>query len=249
MKKNVITFLIISASVLMALPIYNLFQWNKGLGEYLQTKQYYKLDSIVAPISNILSNYGISLFPDQVIVGHDGWLFLGDQEAKTVSTRRQGATENDIENAQKIALSVKEWNDFFLENGVKKFKILIGPDKENIYPENLPQWAHPASFRQISAVVEADKNGIFVDPTDFLITQKNNFKEPLYYKTDTHWNALGGWLAFNYFMDSVFSDKSFSSENTGHYVGWRNKSGGDLSRFLRTENLNTDHYQDVDVIS
>lgn len=249
MKKYVFTFLIISALMLTLLPVYNLIHWDKSLTEYFKTKQYYKLDSITAPVSKILSSYGISLFPDQVIVGHDGWLFLGDQEANTVSNRRQGATKNDTEKAKKIASSMQEWNSFFRENGVKKFKILVGPDKESIYGEYLPQWAHPAEYRQVSAVLDADKEGIFVDPTKFLTEQKSNYKEPLYYKTDTHWNALGGWLAFSYFMENVFGDDAYHSTNIGKYTGWQNKAGGDLSRFLRTENLTTDHYQNVDVLS
>ncbi|WP_200553617.1 DHHW family protein [Kosakonia sp. LAM2021] len=249
MKKHVFTFLIVSALMLTLLPIYNFLNWNKGLTEYIKTSQYYKLDSVTAPVSKILSTYGISLFPDQVIVGRNGWLYLGDQESNTVSNRRKGATKNDIENAQKISVSVQQWNDFFMENGVKKFKILVGPDKESIYGEYLPQWARPAEYRQVSAILDADKKGIFVDPTKYLIEQKSKYKEPLYYKTDTHWNALGGWLAFSYFMKNVFNDESYRSENTGKYTGWQNKAGGDLSRFLRTENFTIDHYQEVDVLS
>lgn len=249
MKKFVLTFLIISALILLLLPIYNLTQWNRSLIEYFTTKQYYKLDSVTAPVSNILSKFGISLFPDQVIVGNDGWLFLGDQESNTVSNRRLGASDNDVESAKKIAIAMQEWNKFFLDNGVKEFKVLIGPDKEIIYKEHLPKWAYPSEYRQISAVIDADKNGIFVDPTKYLIEQKQNFKEPLYYKTDTHWNALGGWLAFDYFMSKVFDNEKYHAYKTGKYVGWNEKQGGDLSRFLRTENITTDHYQNVDVIS
>jgi hypothetical protein len=79
------------------------------------------------------------------------------------------------------------------------FYILIGPNKSSIYPEYLPDIIVPIETRYINPLFNKikDNNIKIFDPTQLLINNKNIGL--LYYKTDTHWNNRGAYIAFNEF--------------------------------------------------
>lgn len=239
MKKKVLAFIISAIICLGALPLYNLLHWDGETRHFFKKDNYFSMDNIAAYPNLILYNYGISVDPEQVIVGQDKWLFLGDQYAQTITVKRSGPTREDISEATRSVNAMTEWLIFSRDYGVKDFKILIGPDKASIYSEHAPDWAKPAIYLKVDAVTEADKLGIFVNPRDYLISKKSDFNHDLYYQTDTHWNALGAWLAFEYFLTNLLGDElhtTLIADNTNMPV----KSGGDLANFLRIGNYIND---------
>lgn len=239
MKKKVLAFIISAIICLGALPLYNLFHWDGEKRHFFKKGNYFSMDNIAAYPNLVLYNYGISVDPEQVIVGQDKWLFLGDHHAKTITTKRFGSTIEDINEATRSVNAMAEWLIFARDYGVKNFKILIGPDKASIYSEHVPGWAKPASRLKIDAVIEADKLDIFVNPRDHLISKKPDFSNELYYQTDTHWNALGAWLAFKYFLINLLGDElhsTLTANNTNITV----RNGGDLANFLRISNYIND---------
>ena len=86
------------------------------------------------------------------------------------------------------------------------YMVLIGPDKHSIYPEHLPLSCRlgqgPSMLDQIFSVM-AENQLPFSDPRAALMAAKETAPTDLYWHTDTHWNELGGWVAYNHLMDSL----------------------------------------------
>lgn len=77
--------------------------------------------------------------------------------------------------------------------------LLIGPNKSTLYPEYLPNQIHPSARRYVTYFTER-LEGIadltVVDPVEDLLRNKKSAGF-LYYRTDTHWNDKGAFLAFS----------------------------------------------------
>jgi hypothetical protein len=134
---------------------------------------------------------------DKCYRGRNNWLFLGDNYNMGVSKLRGNVflSPNDLlrqsEHYKKMAEAARTIGADFV--------IFIGPNKSSIYPEYLPPFLIPASERFITPLVASlQQAGLKIyDPTDRLKRLKN--KGLLYYRTDTHWNALGAYEAFEGF--------------------------------------------------
>lgn len=244
--KKVMFFILFTLTLMLVIPVYNFASSGKEVGDFVKEKNYYSLDNLLPEVSHFFYKYGISLFPRQAVVGYDGWLFLGDDYAGTITAKRKGASSEDVNAAQNTVDAMTEWRSYFLENGVNDFKILIGPDKASVYPELSPIWANPHSYSKVDAILSVDNENIFVALKDYLIESKEGFDEPLYYSTDTHWNALGAGLSTEYFISELSRQNDLIFNMDRGEVVSSVRAGGDLSRFLRiSEYLRDKELSDV----
>ena len=134
--------------------------------------------------------------------GKENWLFLGNNYDQSVA---------------KLQLAIKPSNeqlevteDLFSKaaEATKKYDselvLILGPNKESIYPEYLPEVFQPTNnFRYSSYFLDRLKgipNLTVYDPTSNLLTLKKS-EGLLYWKTDTHWNDKGAFLAFKGFLE------------------------------------------------
>ncbi|MDR0828077.1 MAG: acyltransferase family protein [Desulfovibrio sp.] len=128
----------------------------------------------------------------KAFIGNDGWLFLGnDYDScldKLTGEISPAITAHSESSSSSIIALLKQYD------GIKKI-IFIGPNKSTIYPEHLPTDIRPSSHRYISPILQKfQESGIDVfDPTEVLLKAKND--KLLYYRTDTHWNNFGAYLA------------------------------------------------------
>jgi hypothetical protein len=85
--------------------------------------------------------------------------------------------------------------------------------------------------------------GLYINPKKALLQGKEEFNKPLYYKTDTHWNSLGAWVAFNQLSENLSHTQpeiSWPDRNMSNSLSATVRSGGDLANFQRIENYITD---------
>ena len=150
----------------------------------------------MAYLARVFYPLGISINPNQVVIGKEGWLYLGDMYAKSISVKRRVATAEEIKDAGEIARCSKEWKQLLARKGVRLYKVMICPDKDSVYPEFAPDWARPVDGYATDVLVDNVSRESHLDARRALIKAKAQFAEDLYYKTDTHWNRLGahGWL-------------------------------------------------------
>jgi len=128
--------------------------------------------------------------------GKDHWLFLGNNYDKSVAKLKLAITPSEIQ-----VNEVKESFSKISEAGAKfgiKTVLIVGPNKSSIYPEFLPNEIIPSETKYssffLNKLIEIP-NLVVCDPTyDFLEAKKS--EGLLYWKTDTHWNNKGAFLAY-----------------------------------------------------
>ncbi|WP_156912697.1 acyltransferase family protein [Methylocaldum szegediense] len=129
--------------------------------------------------------------------GKEDWLFLGNAHANTVAKLKLAITPSysELRKSKEIFSKISRAAS---DRGIK-VALIIGPNKSSIYPEYLPSKIIPSSKRYIDFFIDELKgipNLIVYDPTNDLLNAKES-EGILYYKTDTHWNKKGAFLAYS----------------------------------------------------
>jgi hypothetical protein len=90
------------------------------------------------------------------------------------------------------------------ERGVK-YLFVIAPDKQTIYPEHMPEDIRKARgrsrFDQFADHLKKRSDLAFLDLRGPLLGAKSG--QQLYYRTDTHWNINGAFVAYTQIMDRI----------------------------------------------
>lgn len=129
--------------------------------------------------------------------GKDDWLFLGNNYDKTVEKLKF----IEAPSPKKIGTVTQQMKQIVTTANMYHIQVvfIIGPNKSSIYPEFLPTELVPSKTRYSSYYSDKLKgiqNLIVYDPTNDLKAAKET-EGLLYWKTDTHWNSKGAYIAFN----------------------------------------------------
>ena len=96
-----------------------------------------------------------------------------------------------------IAQNCTRVKEYLAKQGIE-FIVFIAPNKERIYAENMPdKYGEPAEMYATLQLVEylrQNTDVAVVYPYEELMEAKHRLKFPIYYETDTHWNAIGGYI-------------------------------------------------------
>lgn len=209
---------------------------NRDTIEWTKKSFLYNMDFVSRWAARFLYPFGISTNPKQVIVGRDGWLFLGDQYEQTRTVDRRPPSKADFIIGREIGRATEAWSAYLSTRGVRFLKVMLAPNKGTIYSEHLPLWAKPSSPNATDALLAGTGTAHYVDLRPALLAAKANQPEDLYYKTDTHWNFLGAGLAFKAFAQQaseVAPEIQWPSEDMYQILHVDPRPGGDLSNFLR----------------
>ena len=176
---------------------------------------------------------------DQVGVGKDGWLFYCYSEDGNPLGNYQGTDLLTEEQLAAVAENCLRQRDFLASRGIE-FVIFIAPNKERVYWEKMPEhYGPPAENYRVLQIVNYLRENTdlrVVYPYEELMAAKEAVPEELYYKTDTHWNYIGGYVGscallreLGIEMPSLTSGR-IKITCTGEY-------GGDLASTLGLESL------------
>jgi len=256
MKKRVFMFVWVALLVLAVVPVVNLSlgdgQKKNAELEWWRDSALYNLDFASALLNRFFYPHGISTNPDQVLIGKEDWLYLGEQYGNTISRNRRGATVEDAEVARIIGHATNSWSEWLSQKGVSTFRVMLGPDKSTIYPEFLPGWAQPATESATDTLLKNVSQGLYIDTRTALRAAKSQFTESLYYKTDTHWNSLGAWVAFQAFQGEIARTETglrLLTEQDVRISNVNERQGGDLAKFLRLKEILRDDEVAIDIKS
>lgn len=237
MKKKLFGFLFAALLVLLVAPIVNVISTPDVQIKKLKDRAFlYNVDFVSAWVSAFLYPFGISTAPEQVVIGRAGWLYLGDKYEQARSVARYGAKPEDDDRGRRIGEAATAWDLYLASKGVRLFRVMVGPNKESIYPDHLPLWARGNSPSATDAILAGVGSTRYIDLRAPLLDARKAYPTPLYYKTDTHWNLLGGAAAFKSFANivGVEAPELLWPPTTSYqmsHVAPRN--GGDLANFLR----------------
>ncbi|NNF02637.1 MAG: hypothetical protein HKN22_08115 [Bacteroidia bacterium] len=182
--------------------------------------------------------FNMSAIPNRVQIGKEGWLyFTGEGSMKDYILNRNPFTNKELEKIYQTLLLRSQW----LEKQGIKYYIMIPPIKAHVYPEYLPPSLQGAKNKhRLDQVLE------YLDSKDFkvpiidlreLYKEKKKIRE-LYYKSDTHWNIYGAFLAYQELLKEIgmdFPQVAPYSEDDYKIVEGINKFSGDLADMLRLD--------------
>jgi hypothetical protein len=136
---------------------------------------------------------GVSPAPETVFRG-DPWLFLrSDHEAEAF--RRVDPMSPAVLERWRAVLEARR--DWLAKRGIK-YLLVVAPDKETIYGEDVPPWftraPGPSRLQQLREMLERTHAVDFLDLTDAVTAQKAS--ERVYHLTDTHWNDAGAFAGY-----------------------------------------------------
>lgn len=152
-----------------------------------------------------LKHYVYQVSPDenQIIIGKDGYYYLGKEEKEIFEGRKEFSK---LEMFQ----FYKVWNErmeYFNSKNIKTYW-LICPTKYRIYPEKLPYNVY--SGKEINRTTTLtnylhEKLPFFIlDPTDKL--KRSKIKESLFFRYDNHWNMRAGAIVSEYVLRHIQKD-------------------------------------------
>lgn len=190
-----------------------------------------------------------SLFPNYVVTGKDGFLFLGNGYADVLdkSSGTFMITDEEIIQFTEKLYALQNW----YENQGIKFVMTIAPNKHSIYKEKLPNWAaYDGDTVTDRIIVQSKRYDInLVDLRPALLEAKASENRLLYQKTDTHWNMLGASYGYEKTID--YMNEKFELNvpkpiyKVEHLVAENHRGG--LFRFLKAnETFNIQDYNTYD---
>ncbi len=138
-----------------------------------------------------------SLFQDKnsrkVLEGEDGWFYITEPWMIEHFRGALQFSDADLSAWQKLLEHRRDW---LAARGIK-FLFIVAPDKQSVYPENLPPWLKHLGGRtkadQFFDYMKKHSTVEVLDVRPAVIAGKKI--APTYLKTDTHWNTFGSFLA------------------------------------------------------
>jgi hypothetical protein len=140
------------------------------------------------------------VFPS-VVVGKDGWLFYTEYLSLRNYQKNDPLKNRDIKNLlvilERIDTEVRQYGGTFL--------VVIPPDKSTIYPQYMPDEipliGTETSMDRLVERVETYSDIQLLDLRPILMQARES--SPVYYKTDTHWNCIGAFYAYEAIMSGL----------------------------------------------
>ena len=244
MKSRALVFILVLLGCLAVLPILNAVYRDKAASavDAAETTpgilaRWYNLDALLSSISRLIYPLGISIDPNQVVIGRDGWLFLGNAHDDVMATNHAGVTAATVKAAEVCDATLAAWDYWYRAQGVVFLGEALLPNKETVYPDKTPAWAMPRRPSSTDALLATPHANHYFDARPALIAARDaRPNELLYLKTDTHWNAWGAWLSYQSLGDWLKGrapELGWPAPGAVKLLGWEAIPGGDLARFLR----------------
>lgn len=186
------------------------------LGDYFN--DHFAFRSYIISIDSYIQSklFGVSNV-DTVIVGTDGWLYYMDtlNNYKGQNLMSERALNNVVHNIELMKEHV--------EKSGAEFLITIAPNKNTLYPDNMPYYLRSKVSEERDAnkisLMLTQKGINYADLFELFSTQD----EVLYFKRDSHWNTKGAHLVYNEIMKHLNIDFDDYSElplkTDGSFIG------------------------------
>jgi hypothetical protein len=141
---------------------------------------------------------------DSIVLGEEGWLYY--DTPLDGDSLRDFCGLRPFEDGQLDAIerNLTTLSSFLRERNVL-LAVLIAPNKDSVYPEHLPakvrSLAGESRLAQFLRRLAGRRDLLLVDPRPALTAGKA--RAPVFFKTDTHWNGYGAFIAYRELMGAV----------------------------------------------
>ncbi len=175
-------------------------------------------------------------FIRKVEKGREGWLFLKEE----VPGRNELLQSLGIR--PYLAFEEKMWQLIFAQRAAwtkaqgMEYVLVVAPNKTSIYPEYLPPRYHVAGPGNVGGLLKKLSGITVIDLTPGILQQKQTGR--LFHKTDTHWNELGAFVAYQTLLRALpkgFGEPPLSLDSVT--LNWTTDPPGDLARLLLLDSI------------
>jgi len=221
--------------------------FNQNSVEFI--RKYYKYfkdnftgrDYIISLYNDVKYNLlNESTVPDRVFIGKDNFLFYSNKNDGDPVSDYQGLIKLDSKQLEIIALKLENLQKWLNDNKIM-FYFVVAPNKHTVYHDRMPDNIKKGESTSADQVIYylLSRNIPVIDLRGILLEARKNTDYNLYYKTDTHWNNLGAFIAFQHITQILHKDfKNISSFELDmkKIKKLENRNGGDLYRMLGIKN-------------
>ncbi len=196
------------------------WDYLSAVGNYFEDHFAYRQELITA--NSALRANVFATGSSQVIVGQDDWLYymgtLADyQSDDPMTTMEQAVFGHNLSLVQE-----------FVEANGAAFYFTIAPNKNSLYPEQMP-WYHqgsdaPANYQLVEEVL-AEQQVNYIDLYEAFETAE----DVLYFERDSHWNTKGAELANQTILEALGLDYE-TYDGVGEEI--QNVHEGDIDSML-----------------
>jgi hypothetical protein len=169
--------------------------------------------------------------PD-VTLGKSGWLYLASDAAISSYRATRPFTSGQLEAYRKVIEARRDW----LAGRRIPYVLIVPPNKDTIYPEFMPS-AYNKVNRQsrLDQLVEYMKSRSDVPILDVREDMKQAKQvERVYHVTDSHWNSLGGYIAYARILQALsrWFPQAQAIPRSDFFEVEESGTGGDLAKML-----------------
>ena len=220
------------------LPVFNLVLSSTAI-PLTDIQRLFSTDLLSGYFNRFLYHQGISADPQRVLVGRQGWLFEGrkrhqSQDQLKVAVNGAGTS---VEIKKSIS-ELKQRQQWMTQRGIMTLFVIV-PDKQTVYSEFAPEQDSLAKSNLTDEFMAgARSEGLNVFDLRGQLLPKKSDSDPLYFRTDSHWNHYGAYLGYR---DSITA----INEVYGAQIKiidpvkwqWTRRAGGNLAQQLKFDTL------------
>lgn len=216
-----------------SLTINNIMSYPKEYEEYYNDNLAFKSELVRL---NSVIKYEIfnTSSAKYVIKGNDGWLFYNSKYKSDADTLGDYQHTNRYAQNQlaDIKQSLEDKEKFLKEKGIEMY-VFIPPNKSQVYSEFMlskyKKLDGNSKIEELINYLRENTDITVIDPKEKLLDNKSKYQ--LYYKLDTHWNSLGGYIGYTELMKNI--DKNFKYKDLNELdIESKNIQTGDLANMI-----------------
>jgi alginate O-acetyltransferase complex protein AlgJ len=162
----------------------------------------YKKDFLIEKAALLRIKIGDRVFP-AALLGKDGWMeYTGKGALDDFQNLRT------LENQKNLVLvrKLRTFNQYLKSQGITLL-IVVAPNKATIYPDKLPDQIKtlpaPSRLDILISYLEDNDLPLIVDLRPALRAARQY--QDVYYKTNTHWNGYGAFVAYKTIINALAS--------------------------------------------
>jgi hypothetical protein len=184
---------------------------------------------------------------DSVVLGKDRWLFYA---AERSIVDYQGYVKLDGRQLKRVDAFLRDVRERLDARGIKLL-VVVAPDKHSVYPEYLPDTIrNNGNPTRLDQFLERKQPRIDLDVLDLrpvMVTAKEKAPLDIYFKTDSHWNRLGGFYAYQAMIERLAEHYPILVPHalSDYHVDANPIRGRDLARFIMLRSYFTDEEVDL----
>ena len=192
---------------------------------------------------NVIKVKGLGVPPDdRVLIGKDGWLFIASfpiPESDSVIRQYRGVRLFSQAELEKWKTALERRRDRLARRGIR-YVLVLAPHKHSIHPEFLPD-----TVTRVRDLTPADQLVAFLGrrsdvpvldlrPALRQARQQGELFRQLYWRTDTHWNGVGVYVAYREIIGrlSQWFPRLRPLPLSSFRVKTDERAGGDLARMV-----------------